>query len=371
MKIAVVIQNFSRLAGGVSEVVAAHCRELEKQGHRVRIFCGRDEFITADYGTDFDVSAFSAFGGGFGYMPKLSKAIVGFHPDIIHAHGIWSYSTWGARRAARALCKPLVITPHGMLDAEALRYSAAKKRLARAVYEDANFRYAAAYHALCESEKRSFIDFGLDESRIRIIPNGVYIPEKRPTPPTGEVLRLLYLSRIHHKKGLDLFLQSLAKIPAEVLAPWEVDIVGWGDAAFITGMKELAASLSLTSKVHFCGPKFGQDKADAYDNSAGFILPSRSEGLPMAVLEAWAHGLPALITEQCNLPEGFAAQAAVKLPLDISGMTAELIRFFTMSGEDRRAMGERGYELARSAFSWEHVGDMLSEMYASLPNTRA
>ena len=367
MKIAVVIQNFSRRAGGVSEVVAAHCRELKKHGYSVRIFCGKDGFIAADYGDEFDVKALPLITNSFGYLVGLTKSIVEFCPDVIHAHGVWAYASWGARRAAQRLRKPLVITPHGMLGVDVMRYSSTKKRLARLIYEDANFRYAAAYHALCESEKQEFIDFGLVESKIRVIPNGVYIPDKkRALAGKDNPLRLLYLGRVHHKKGLDLLLQALSKVPANVLAPWEIDIVGWGDASFIDDMEALASSLSLLHKVHFLGPKYGKEKTDMYDNAAGFILPSRSEGLPMSVLEAWSHGLPVLMTEQCHLPEGFSAKAAVKLPLDIQGMTEELTGFFSASSEERYSMGDNGYRLVQNNFSWQHIGDMLSNMYSSL-----
>ena len=103
-----------------------------------------------------------------------------------------------------------------------------------------------------------------------------------------------------------------------------------------------------------------------YRKADAFILPSRSEGLPMAVLEAWSHGLPVLMTKECNLPEGFSAAAALPLPLEAEGMARTLTEFFSMSREQRRNLGVNGYDLVRKTFSWQQIGNRLIELYGEI-----
>jgi glycosyltransferase involved in cell wall biosynthesis len=74
--------------------------------------------------------------------------------------------------------------------------------------------------------------------------------------------------------------------------------------------QEIDEPLWINGQCGFLGPLFGQEKDAAYRACDGFILPSLSEGLPMAVLEAWAHAKPVMLTPECNLPEGFTAEAA-------------------------------------------------------------
>ena len=241
-----------------------------------------------------------------------------------------------------------------------------KKSIAKFVYEKRNFQYSSAHHALCDAEARAFLAFGLPKAKVRVIPNGVYVPPLSHPPKDGSTFRLLYLGRIHHKKGLDLLLPALSLVPRELLENWDLDIVGWGDAAFIDEMKKLSSSLSLQGKVHFCGPRYGEEKEEMYRKADAFILPSRSEGLPMAVLEAWSHGLPVLMTKECNLPEGFSAAAALPLPLEAEGMARTLTEFFSMSREQRRNLGVNGYDLVRKTFSWQQIGNRLIELYGEI-----
>jgi poly(glycerol-phosphate) alpha-glucosyltransferase len=115
--------------------------------------------------------------------------------------------------------------------------------------------------------------------------------------------------------------------------------------------------------VHFLGPQFGAARAAAYRNAQAFILPSFSEGLPMAVLEAWAHRLPVLMTRQCHLPEGFAAHAAMPLEPSPDSIAIGLENLFRAAAKDREEMGRRGRELVTARFSWSRVAASLHEVY--------
>jgi len=122
--------------------------------------------------------------------------------------------------------------------------------------------------------------------------------------------------------------------------------------------------LGLTESIHFVGPQFGQQNARSLKQADAFILPSLSEGMPMAVLEAWAYRLPVLMTPQCNLPEGFAAKAAVHMLPDAASIAVALNTLFSMSQLERREMGDKGRRLVEERFGWPTVAASMRSVYS-------
>ena len=109
---------------------------------------------------------------------------------------------------------------------------------------------------------------------------------------------------------------------------------------------------NLDSHVEFLGPLFEAKKEDVLRDADAVILPSYSEGLPMSVLEAWSYQLPVLMTKECNLPEGFEAQAAIKLELDHSSIAGQLANINNLNKEQLEEMSNKGYNLVSSHFTW-------------------
>jgi poly(glycerol-phosphate) alpha-glucosyltransferase len=140
---------------------------------------------------------------------------------------------------------------------------------------------------------------------------------------------------------------------------WMLAIAGWGGSGYEQKLKDLAAVPSIV----FVGAQFGAEKEACYRACDAFILPSFSEGLPMAVLEAWAYAKPVLMTAECNLPEGFAAGAALQIGTRPEEIAAGLKQLIEMSDDDRRAMGARGRTLAATKFSWPQIGEQMRSVY--------
>src|SRR5207247_7296598 len=115
--------------------------------------------------------------------------------------------------------------------------------------------------------------------------------------------------------------------------------------------------------IAFLGPRFGTEKNECYRGCDAFIMPSLSEGLPMTVLEAWASAKPVLMTRECNLPEGFAAGAALQIGTAPEEIAAGLKQLIEMSDDDRRAAGDRGRTLVATRFSWPRIGEQMRSVY--------
>lgn len=301
----------------------------------------------------------------FGYAPGMQAALRREQIDIAHTHGIWMYPSAATLLWARHTQNPYVVTPHGMLDPWAVQHAGWKKRIVGMLFQHAHLREAACLHALNRREAKAFRAYGL-ENPICIIPNGIDLPqhEPAPVPPWQEQLAegrkvLLFLGRIHPKKGLAPLLEAWqAGVPDE----WALALVGWGEETDVQALEEQLAKERIPH-VHFLGPLFGKDKAAAYQHADAFILPSFSEGLPMTILEAWAYGLPVLMTEFCNLPEGFEAEAALEVAPQSSSILEGLKHVFSLSSAEREAMGIRGKALVAERFTWAHVAQELQQVY--------
>ena len=277
----------------------------------------------------------------------------------MHQHGIWQATSlatlaWG-RRTGRAV----MISPRGMLDAWAAANSGPKKRLASLAYERRNLGAAACLHALAESEAQAIRAYGL-KAPIAVIPNGVDLPAASHAEPSaaepGRRKTLLFLGRIHPKKGLAELIEAWAALGREaprVAAEWRLVIAGWDDGGHLAGLRERAKRLPQELAIEFPGPLLGDDKDAALRSADAFVLPSFSEGLPMSVLEAWAYGLPTFITEACNLPEGYTRRAAIRIGTEPRKLARELAAGLVRP--DLGAMGRRAEALARERFSWPEV----------------
>jgi poly(glycerol-phosphate) alpha-glucosyltransferase len=190
---------------------------------------------------------------------------------------------------------------------------------------------------------------------------------------------LLYLGRIHPKKGLVPVLRAWKE--AHRSKDWVFVIAGWDQGGHEAELKNLCTELLIPwrdvrdselnsasaewplAEVVFLGPRFGDAKAACYQSCDAFILPSLSEGLPMAVLEAWAYSKPVLMTPQCNLPAGFAADAAIRIEANPQSIAFGLSCLFNSRSSSLLAMGQRGRNLASSRFAWGHIAKEMKEVY--------
>ena len=320
------------------------------------------------------------------YYPAIGSPTLAFSPrlprllreggfDIVHTHGLWSFTSIAALRWHRQTGRPYVVSPHGMLDAWAVQHSGWKKQLAGPI-ERAHLRQADCVHALNRAEADAIGAF-CDDSPVRIIANGVNLPvdgNRRAGRPDwaktiAEKSRILFfLGRLHPKKGLRELLQAFAEaVKASPAAnPWVLVIAGWDQGGHEAELKRQAQALGIAERVVFAGPQFGLTKTDSYRFADAFILASHSEGLPMTVLEAWSHGLPVLMTAACNLPEGFVHDAAIEIDHHDGQMAAGLCRFFELDEPARRSIGENGLALVRRQFTWELVARDMHDLYAAV-----
>jgi len=374
--------SVSRKAGGLFDAVSRLAQSQQAQGMDVKVFGLRDEFTKDDLKAwnPVPVAAFKpSWLNMIGRSPEFLEKLNAFAPDISHAHGLWLYPGIAAKNYSRKNIRPYLISPHGMLDAWALKNSRWKKLAAYCLFEREHLRGARCFRALCAPEARSIRRLGL-KNDIAIIPNGIDLPtDSAPSaPPWKDFVEpkkkvLLFLSRIHPKKGLVNLLKAWAtNLKSE---EWVLAIAGWDQGGHEHELKQLAtesgmawtdvrnrekSSLLLAPcSLLFLGPQFNENKLSCYHHCDAFVLPSFSEGLPMVVLEAWANSKPVIMTPECNLPEGFLAGAALKAEANETSLAAGLDELRQMTAAERMAMGKRAHDLVVKQFTWSRVANQL------------
>lgn len=369
MRITLVLGLASRNAGGLFETVPGLAQALLDCGAQVNGIGIYDAAFEADQGRwPCQIQALKTAPWApqkLLYAPAMLRELSAANPDIVFCHGLWGYHNRVVLQWARQTRRPYLIIPHGMLDMVDLNKSKLKKWFARKWYVDELFAGAACFRAISESEADSIRTYGV-RSPIGLIPNGVFLPaESKVEPPAwrqalpANAKVLFYIGRINPKKGLPSLLEAwrqAAKDSPAGAGGWHLVIAGWDQNQHEETLKAQVALYSMNDTVHFVGPLFGAAKDAAFRYSNALILPSKSEGLPNVVLEAWSYRLPVLMTPQCNLPEGFAARAAVRVETNPSSIAAGLEKLFKMSERELGEMGANGKVLASTKFSWKTAG---------------
>lgn len=359
MRVAV-LSGTSRNAGGLFYSVRWLSMALERQGCDLKVFSPIDGFSKADlhHWDPIDVQLFSA-AGPLKTSFSLRRALASSSVELVHVHGIWSDSQWAAAQIQRKRNTPVVVSPRGMLDPWAVNNAAWKKKLVEKLFAGKALRRASCIHALCRSEADSIRAYGLDNP-IAVIPNGVELPalgNEGATPKPQKTL--LFLGRIHPKKGLEELLQAWA----DVRGDWKLLIAGWDDGGHEQGLKAHAAALGITDSVEFTGPMHGEEKDALLRCVDAFILPSFSEGLPMSVLEAWSYRLPVIMTDFCNLPEGFEAKAAVRVKPNPASVAEGLRQLVAMPDAQLAELASNGRKLVEDKFTWPRIAESMKQVY--------
>ena len=378
MKVVILTASCSKKAGGVAEAVKQlacqlmYCPEIEMSvlSHGDSLDTKEKESIKHLPVEFFNISNIPLL-KSIGFSWSLNDIINKIKPDIIDAQGLWMYHSYITLRQNKKGIKTIV-TPHGMLDEWAINNSKMKKKIAAMLFENENLRNADCIKALNEAEYKSIRHYGL-KNPVAIIPNGVLLPPSvSKNQLLGDKKTLLFLGRIHPKKGIKELIEGVDfvnKKKPELLNSWRIRIAGWGQIDYVEYINHIIKNKGLDSIISFIGPVFNKDKEDEYRNANAFILPSFSEGLPMSVLEAWSYQLPVIMTEHCNLPEGFINEAAIKIDPNPDSIANSLISFFNMNNDRMERMGKNGYELVCNKFSWESVADKTLCLYKWVLNT--
>lgn len=293
------------------------------------------------------------------YAPGMGLAIRRLAPDLVDVQGLWTYPSLANLRHSRRQATPYIVTPRGMLDPWARRNSAWKKRVAAAFFETAHLRGATALRATAEMEAQHFRDLGLTNP-IAIVPNGIVLPELA-TRVRAPLRSILFLSRIHPKKGADYLLRAWTMLAFD-FPDWEVVIAGIDENGHEAELKAMTAKLHLP-RVRFAGAVHGLAKQQLYRDSDVFVLPTHAENFGLVVAEALAQETPVITTR--NAPWAGLETEGCGWWIDLSQdrLTRTLRDALSQPPGSLEQMGRRGRNWVQRDFSIAKVAERMRQVY--------
>ncbi len=316
----------------------------------------------------------------YGYSPRLARWLRAnaARYDAVIINGLWNYASFGAWRALHDTPIPYFVFTHGMLDPwfnTAYPTKTFFKSVFWRLFEHKVLRDAAGVMFTCEEERQlargSFAPY---EAREFVVGYGTRdvcgdVATQRAaflarSPATAGRKLILFLSRIHEKKGVDLLLKAFARHAASH-PEYDLTIAGPDQTGLQASLMRLAAGLGLAKRIHWPGMLTGDAKWGAFRTAEFFALPSHQENFGIVVAEAMALSKPLLITNKVNIwREVEMDGAGIVVADDVEGVSDGLGRMLAMNAAQRAAMGaaarrafEERFDLERNAL---HLLDVIA-----------
>lgn len=289
----------------------------------------------------------------------LREQVAGGGVEILHNHGLWMLPNVYPGRVRRLGNVRLVVSPRGTVSEWALNHHRWRKRIFWHLAQRETMARADVFHATAESEYLDIRRLGFRQP-VAVIPNGIDIPPLSPKP-AGEPRRLLYLGRIHKKKGLDMLLRAWRAVQ-DRFTDWELAIAGPDDDGELPRLKALAAELKV-KRVSFLGPVYGSEKLALYQSAHLYVLPTRSDNFAMTVAEALAAGTPAIVTRGAPWAGLEQNRAGWWIEIGVEPLVACLEAALSMPPQLSIQMGVNGRDWMTRVFSWRSTGEQHAHVY--------
>lgn len=295
--------------------------------------------------------------------------------DVLHLHGIWELANIQLARIAQSLNKPYVISPRGMLAAWSLRQRPWKKHAYLFLVGRRWLANAAKVHLTANGELDQAAQWFASHQAV-VIPNLLDLEpfEELPNPELAEEKlrltrdrpRVLFLSRIHAKKGLDVLIHACALLK-ERGTPVNLVVAGEGEAQYVSGMRAMARQLGLTnSEVNFVGAITGKDKLALYRACDLMALPTQQENFGFVFIEALACALPIVTTNAIDLHRELQSSGAATILDRTPEAFSDAIASLLQQPESLKVSGIRGRKWAFEVFSKAKIVSDFEAMYGTI-----
>jgi glycosyltransferase involved in cell wall biosynthesis len=381
MKLLHVLASADPSAGGPIEGVRQRGLRLRQLGHSV-------ELVTLDDPTLPFVKDFPLVMHGLGPSHGSYRYTAALVPwlkanarryDAIVVNGLWQYHSFGAWRALKAMGLPYFVFTHGMLDPW-FKHAYPRKHLKKWAYWPwADYRVLRDARAVLftseEERLQARRSFWLYRAEERVVAYGTTAPPDNAGKLKEDFLAahpnlrgkrvLLFLSRIHEKKGCDLLIRAFARI-ASLDPKLELVMAGPDQSGWVGRLKELAKELNIADRICWPGMLQGDMKWGAFYDAEAFVLPSHQENFGIAVAEALGCGLPVLISDKVNIwREVQSSGAGLIAPDTLDGTIRLLNEWLSLTEERRQAMALAARELFQRQYTVEAMAKSLLDVVSA------
>jgi glycosyltransferase involved in cell wall biosynthesis len=378
-----IIGSLSPVIGGPAKAVFDMARAETKQGNQVTIFttdhgriarAPREGHVEVRHGVTiyyFPLGFPEFFATSFAMAVALRRQLRSF--DLVIIHSLYLFHDLVAGYLCRRYRILYIVRPHGSLDPYIYRAHRWRKLAAELIFNNRLLRGAAGMLYTSEDEMRLSLPYAFGAASA-IVPLGVEPDDYRSLPSPGSFRRsyretkgrriILFLARLHPKKGLGILIEAFARA-AEVHDDVHLVIAG-PDGGMTEQARTWLSERNLQDRATFTGMLTGDDKLGALQDAYVFVLPSYSENFGIAVVEAMYFGIPVLISDQVNLwREVVNARAGLVSPCDPNAFADILLKILA-DRELSKEMGQFGRRLVLEEYTWDRIGEQLVIAYKEI-----
>ena len=363
MKILYLSSNISNEAGGYSESSFLLREKLDEVKNNDVYLFGfwksknyKLNYILSDKINIFSNGLINKFPFSFSYLKKMFL----IKPNLIDVQGLWSSASLFNLIYNKLRPTPYIVTPRGMLEKWALRQSYFKKLIYYHLIEKHHLKNATCLRATSDMEMNTFKKLGF-KNKIINIPNSIKIPKINLKFKIKKKKRILFLNRIHKKKGISELLNAWKHIHNKYL-DWELVICGFDENGYRDKMIKLSNDLKL-NRVVWKNFVIGKDKDKLFRSSDLFILLSHSENFGLSIAEALSFGLPVITTTNTPWKDLEKYKCGWCIDLKMKKIVKTIENAICLNPKKIILMGKRGREWVVRDFSDQSIAPKLQSAY--------
>jgi len=379
VKIFHLLENLDDTYGGPAKSVpylAKSLEQIEVQNTLLSI-----KYHNNESNEVIELSGLSWFSFSYNFVKKTrySKSLKNYLIDVIkkekyillHTHNLWNYIPYVAYSIGVKYHVPYIVAIRGTLYPWSLAQSSLQKKIAWKLFQKKALQNASCVHVTDKAELEAVRNLGIT-SPIALVPNGINLDEfksmnsqniaKENLGLKKDKNYILFLSRVHPKKGLEYLVQSWIKIAKQSL-DWDLLIVGpIYDEKYHKELKSQIDKNNLNDRVHFAGMLGGEKRIDCFGASSLFVLPSHTENFGIAIAEAMAAKLPVITTQGTPWKEIEEYHAGWWVELNQENIDNALGEALACGEDELKQKGVNGFELIQK-YEWKYQAKKMKQVY--------
>lgn len=386
MKIYNLIENLDDTYGGPAKSVPYLCKNLNDLGVDTEIISVKYNENELNSVVKDNKLIWKSFKYDFIKKFRYSKSLRNYlHAElknksqiILHTHNLWNYIPYVAHVISQTYNIPLILAIRGSLYNWSLSQGKLQKSIAWKLFQRRVLQNATCIHVTEIKEMKAVRDLGITIP-VAIIPNGINLDEFKDVKSKVDSKvslnldikkkYILFMSRIHPKKGLEYLVNSWIKLSNEY-KDWDLLIVGpeYGEQ-YIQDIKSNIENSRLEGRVIFTGMLTGEKRVDAFGSSDLFVLPSHTENFGIAIVEAMVAKLPVITTHGTPWQEIEKYDAGWWVELSQENIDKSLENALSLDTDALKEKGLNGFELVHK-YEWKYQAQKMKKVYEWVLNDK-